>query len=65
MNPSGPLTNVQRPLFNTIYWLTYSNRWSRFVVACKFDIETSGDGWTDYVGTREEVAKARRRGRFT
>src|SRR5713226_4695097 len=31
-----------------------------FVIgAGSFDIETSGDSWTEYVGTREEVAKAR------
>ncbi|MFI5093746.1 MAG: hypothetical protein ACHQIK_09915 [Candidatus Acidiferrales bacterium] len=31
-----------------------------FVIgAGSFDIETSGDRWTEYVGTREEVAKAR------
>ena len=27
--------------------------------AGSFDIETSGDSWTEYVGTREEVTKAR------
>jgi len=31
-----------------------------FVIgAGSFDIETSGDSWTEYVGTSEEVAKAR------
>src|SRR5713101_4408233 len=31
-----------------------------FVIgAGSFDIETSGDSWTEYVGTPEEVAKAR------
>src|SRR6266849_397500 len=31
-----------------------------FVIgAGSFDIETSGEGWTEYVGTPEEVAKAR------
>src|SRR5260370_35328082 len=32
-----------------------------FVIgAGSFDIETSGEGWTEYVGTPEEVAKAAR-----
>src|SRR6266849_5579597 len=31
-----------------------------FVIgAGSFEIETSGESWTEYIGTREEVAKAR------